>query len=323
MDIVISGTDGRAVRQTGDFTLDLAYGSDEDRFTLSDVAGPALGHGWRWWADGMPYGGIVDTIGISSASDGVTALSYSGRDVHGIMAGKVVRPDSGQSHLVVSGEANALLGQLLSRCSVPWLSASGEGSGVEIQGFRFNRYIDLWTGIRMMLAASGARLDVRFVDGAPVLSAVEADTYGDIPSELVDFTAERKYRPVNHLIGLGSGEGAAREVVDWYADASGAVSQTQTLTGLDEVAEVYDYNGSDDLSADTRAKLEEYQGQGTFDVSLPDWADVDVGDYVTASDAVTGYSVRAQVVKVVLKVSAGTPTISYETGTPQWPEEED
>lgn len=324
MDIVIADADGTPIRQTDDYALDLAYGDDENDFSLSAVAGAPLSQGMRWWVDGTPYGGIVDTVEVSATSDGVSSLSYGGRCVHGVLAAKVIQPDAGRSHLTVSGEANALIGQLLSRCDVPWLSASTDDSGVEISNYRFHRYIDLYSGLRMMLASAGARLAVQFVDNAPILSAVQADGYGTVPSERVDFDAKRTYRPVNHLIGLGTGEGAARQVSEWYADASGAVSQTQTLAGLDEVAEVYDLSSeSEDLPGKTRDKLEEYQGQGTFDVDLPEDAGLDVGDSVTASDAVTGLSVTAEVVKVIVKAEAGEASVSYETGTPQWPEEED
>ena len=325
MDVVIAGADGSPLFQTDDFSLDLAYGADQNDFELSALSGTALSRGMRWCVDGTPYGGIVDTVGISSTSDGVTALSYKGRDVHGIMAAKVIEPDSGQAYLTVSGEANSVIGRMLARCSVDsWLRASTADSGIQVSNYRFNRYVDLWTGLRMMLSGVSARLAVSFVDGSPMLSAVPSDTYGDVPSELVDFTAERTYRPVNHLIGLGTGELAERQVVHWYADAQGVVSQTQTLFGLDEVAEVYDLSSeSDDLSGKTRAKLQDYQGQGIFEVDLPEGTSLDVGDRVAASDAVTGLSVTAEVVKVVVKVSAGEPNINYETGTPQWPEEED
>lgn len=321
MDVVIAGADGSPLFQTDDFTLDLAYGADQNDFELSGLP-RALSRGWRWWVDGTPWGGVVDTVRVSASRDGVSALSYKGRSVQGVMASKVVEPPSGQSHLVVSGEANAVIGQLLDRCDVPWLVASADDSGIELASFSVHRYATLYDALRMALASAGARLAVAFVDGAPVLSAVAADTYGDVPSERVGFDAERTYRPVNHLIGLGVGEGASREVVHWYADASGAVSQTQTLTGLDEVEDTYDYSGSEDLSADTRAKLEGMQGQGTFEADLPDDAPLDVGDVVTASDAETGLSVEAQVTKVVVSVRRGRATVSYETGTPEWPEEE-
>lgn len=325
MDIVIADTNGTALRQTDDFSLDLAYGDDENDFVLSAIKGPALSSGMRWWVDGTAYGGIIDNVKVTSDSDDTSELSYSGRSVQGLMANKVISPDSGQSHLVVTGEANALIAQLLSRCTLnSWLVASTEDSDIQITSYQFYRYIDLWTGLRMMLASAGARINISFIDGKPTLKAVSSTTYGDIPSELVSFTAERTYRPINHLIGLGTGEGAARLVIHWYANAQGVVSQTQTLFGLDEVAATYDLsNETDELSSKTKSKLQEYQGQGTFDVDLPDDTGLDVGDSVTASNADTGLSVTADVVKVVVKVKSGTPTISYETGTPQWPEEED
>lgn len=321
MDVVIAGADGSPLFQTDDFTLDLAYGADQNDFELSGLP-RALSRGWRWWVDGTPWGGVVDTVRVEASGDGVSALSYKGRSVQGVMASKVVEPPVGQSHLVVSGEANSVIGQLLARCDVPWLAASSADSGIELASYRVHRYASLYDALRMSLASAGARLAVAFVDGTPVLSAVAADSYGDVPSERVGFTAERTYRPVNHLMGLGAGEGTARKVVHWYADASGAVSQTQSLFGLDEVAETYDYSGSDDLSADTRSRLEGMQGQGSFDTDLPDDAPLDVGDVVTASDAETGLSVEAQVTKVVVSVTRGRATVSYETGTPEWPEEE-
>lgn len=321
MDVVIAGADGSPLFQTDDFTLDLAYGADQNDFELSGLP-RALSRGQRWWVDGTPWGGVVDTVRVRASRDGVSALSYKGRSVQGVMASKVVEPPAGESHLVVSGEANAVIAQLLARCDVPWLAASTADSGIVLASYQVHRYVSLYDALRMALASAGARLAVSFVDGAPVLSAVAADTYGDVPSERVGFDAERTYRPCNHLIGLGAGEGASREVVHWYADASGAVSQTQTLTGLDEVEDTYDYSGSEDLSADTRAKLEGMQGQGTFDADLPDDAPLDVGDVVTASDAATGLSVEAQVTKVVVSVTRGRATVSYETGTPEWPEEE-
>lgn len=321
MDVVIADADGRPIRQTGDYALDLAYGSDENRYTLS-VSGAPMGGGWRWWCDGTPYGGVVDTVCIDHEPGGSTAMSYKGRDVHGIMEKAVVRPDAGESHLEVSGEANALIRSLLERCGVGWLAPSEEDSGIRVDRHRFRRYVDLWSGLRMMLASAGARPSVSFVDGIPVISAVRSERYGELPSELVGFSAEREHRRVNHLIGLGPGEGADRAVCDWYADSRGALSQEQSLFGIDEVCETCNLSSeSEDLSGATREKLAEYQGQGTFEVTLSEGS-LDVGDAVVASDAESGIDVSSEIVKVIVKAKNGTPSVSYEAGTPQWPEEE-
>ena len=191
MDVVIADGSGEPLWQTDDFSLDLAYGADQNDFELSGLSRP-LSRGWRWWVDGTPFGGIVDTVRVETSADGAPALSYAGRSIQGILAGKIVEPPDGQANLVVSGEANSMLSQLLARSDVPWIVASSEDSGVEIASYTVYRYISLYDAIRMALASAGARLAASFVDGSPVISAVEADSYGDVPSELVGFIAARK-----------------------------------------------------------------------------------------------------------------------------------
>ena len=324
MSVVVMDPDGTPIRQTDDWDADVAYGSDENRFTISRISGPPLSAHMRWQVDGTPYAGIVDTVCPSVSEDGQASVSYRGRTVQGVLAGKIVVPPSGQAHMTATGDLNACIAQVVSSVGLSgYLSVPSEASGFEVDGYAFRRFADAYTCLRMMCRSVGARLSFRATNDGIELSAVSATTYGDVPSELVAFSAERDYRPVNHMVGLGAGEGAAREVVSWYADAGGTLSQTQTLFGVDERAQTYDFASSQDLSGDTKAKLEELQGQGAFDASIPDGASLDVGDVVTASDADTGIGVEAEVVKVVCRVSMGEAGIEYETGTPTWPEEEE
>ena len=278
----------------------------------------------RWQVDGTALAGVVDTVCPSVAEDGSSSVSYKGRTVQGVLAGKVIMPPSGQTHLTATGDLNECITAIVESCGLSeYLVVPSTASGFEVSGYRYRRFCDAYTGLRMLCASVGARLRFRATGDGIELSAVSTTTYGDLPSERVAFDAERTYRPCNHMVGLGAGEGTARQVVHWYADASGALSQTQTLTGVAEVAQTYDYSGSDDLSADTRAKLAELQGQGTFTAALPDDAGLDVGDAVTAYDSTTGIGVEAQVTKVVCKVSLGEAVTGYETGEPQWPEDEE
>ena len=322
--VVVMNASGKALRQTDDWSADIAYGADEQRFTISHLAGPPLSAHMRWQVDGTALAGIVDTVCPSVAEDGGSSVSYKGRTVQGVLAGKVLVPPSGQTHLTATGDLNDCIRQVVQSCGLSgYLAVPSTASGFEVSGYQYRRFVDAYTGLRMLCASAGARLSFLATGSGIELSAVSATTYGDIPSERVAFNAERAYRPCNHMVGLGSGEGAARQVVHWYADASGNLSQTQTLTGVAEVAETYDYSGSDDLSADTKAKLAELQGQGTFTAALPDDAGIDVGDRVTAYDSTTGIGVEAQVTKVICKVSLGEAVTSYETGEPQWPEDEE
>lgn len=322
--VVIMDAAGKALRQTDDWSVDVAYGADEQRFTISRLAGAPLSEHMRWQVDGTALAGVVDKVCPSVAEDGSSSVTYKGRTVQGVLAGKVLMPPSGSAHLTATGDLNECIRSAVESCGLDgYLTVPSTASGFEVSGYQYRRFCDAYTGLRMLCASVGARLRFRATGDGIELSAVSATTYGDLPSERVAFDAERDYRPCNHMVGLGKGEGTAREVVHWYADASGNLSQTQTLTGLDEVAQTYDYSGSDDLSADTKAKLAELQGQGTFDAALPEDAGLDVGDTVTARDAITGVSVEAQVTKVICKVSLGEAVTSYETGEPQWPEDEE
>lgn len=322
--VVIMDASGRALRQTDDWSADIAYGADEQRFTISHLAGPPLSAHMRWQVDGTALAGIVDKVCPSVAEDGSSSVSYKGRTVQGVLAGKVLMPPSGSTHLTATGDLNECIRDVVESCGLlGYLTVPSTSSGFTASGYQYRRYINAYDGLRMLCASVGARLRFRATGSGIELSAVSATTYGDLSSDRVAFDAERDYRPCNHMVGLGSGEGTARDVVHWYADESGALSQTQTLTGLAEVAQTYDYSGSEDLSADTKAKLAELQGQGTFDASLPEDSGLDVGDRVTAYDSTTGIGVEAQVTKVICKVSLGEAVTSYETGTPEWPDDEE
>ena len=321
--IVVLDSAGKALRQTDDWTADIAYGADEQRFTISHLAGAPLSAHMRWQVDGTALAGVVDTVCPSVAEDGSSSVSYKGRTVQGVLAGKVLVPPAGQTHLTATGDLNECIRAVVESCGLSgYITVPSTASGFEVSGYRYRRYINAYDGLRMLCASVGARLRFRATGDGIELSAVSATTYGDIPSERVAFDAERTYRPCNHMVGLGAGEGTARQVVHWYADEGGALSQTQTLTGVAEVAQTYDHSGSEDLSADTRAKLAELQGQGTFTAALPDDAGLDVGDRVTAYASTTGIGVEAQVTKVICKISLGEAVTGYETGEPQWPEEE-
>lgn len=324
LSVVVMDASGRALRQADDWSADVAYGADEQRFVISHLAGPPLSAHMRWQVDGTALAGVVDDVCPSVAEDGSSSVSYEGRTVQGVLAGKVLLPPSGQTHLTATGDLNECIRSVVQACGLSgYLTVPSEASGFKVDGYRYRRFCDAYTGLRMLCASVGARLRFLATGDGIMLSAVPATTYGELPSERVAFDARRTYRPCNHMVGLGEGEGTAREVVHWYADEAGALSQTQTLFGLAEVAQTYDHSGSDDLSADTRAKLAELQGQGTFDAHLPEDSGLDVGDVVTVYDADTGDSVEAQVTKVIVKVSLGEASTDYEAGEPQWPEDEE
>ena len=108
----------------------------------------------------------------------------------------------------------------------------------------------------------------------------------------------------------------ARVVVHWYADAKGNVSQTQSLRGVDEITQVYDYSNAEtaELNQKTCEKLQDLQSEGEVKVAVHEDSGIvfDVGDTVTARDNLTGITVNATISKKIVKVSGGVMSVDYE-----------
>lgn len=313
VDLIITDAARTDVAALTDFTLDAAWGSDENSLELSTTR--SIPAGALAYMDGSEVGGIVDSL-RDQLTRGGSKLTYQGRTWHGILAGKILAPDAGEDYLTVSGNAKDVLAQLLRRIGLDGLYEA-EPSDVDIPGWQFDRYEDAYTGIRRMLAASGAKLRLVWASGGVHAIAEPAAHYGDtIDSDLLDFDATRVWRQVNHMIGLGKGDLKDRAVSHWFADSNGNVSRAQTLTGIDEIARTYDLSSADadELDVKTREKLASLQSQGIVDVTVRDDIDatLDVGDAIAARDNITGITVNATVTKKIVKVSDGIMTADYE-----------
>lgn len=316
VDLILT-RDGTAYASVQAASLDLAFGEDENDYELvlpDDVAGLVAAHD-VWMIDGTEYGGVVDSV-QSDVADGANVITFSGRSLQGILSHKILQPDKGQDYLKVSGTVTQVLTQIINRCGLGSLFAAADND-LQVSG-RFDRYADAYTGLRKLLASYSCALVFRCGDDRVVLDAVPLDdTDGTLDSGSMDFTAKREYRRTNHLIGLGEGELKDRAVSHWYADENGKVSQKQTLTGLDEVADTYEYTNADEteLSEKTKEELESRQeGTGTIDVTMRDGTDHNVGDLLSAVDDVTGVSVRATITKKIVKITDGVLSVDYEVG---------
>lgn len=269
------------------------------------------------YVEGTEYGGVIDE---SESDPDARVVTYSGRSWHGILAGKVICPPAGQSHRTVSGEANALLLSLVGLLGLSdVMTASAEDSGVEVGPYSFGRYVDGYTGLLDMLASAGARLGVAYDStiGRAVLSAVPAREEAVGPdSNDARVSVRRVRRCVNHLISLGEGEGAARVVRHDYADAEGNVSQTQTLTGVDEICETYDYSGADAerLAEAAPERLRGMQDRGGFEADLDSDGAYAIGDVVPGVDLETGDEILVPVSSKVVVVTGSAVSVECRAG---------
>ena len=318
VDLIITDSNHVDARSAADYTLDCAWGADENDFELT--VDRLIDAGSYVYFDGGECGGVVDSL-KDSLKDGRSTLTYGGRTWHGMLANKILEPDKGKDYLTVSGTASTVIGSLISRVgldSVFDAVVPPDGSGdPSIKQYQFDRYTDCYTGLRKMCEANGLKLRLAYTSGRVNIWAEPVAHYGDsIDSDLIDFDATRTWRKPNHLIGLGKGDLAARTVVHWYADAKGNVSQSQSLKGVDEITQVYDYSNAEtaELNQKTREKLQELQSEGDVKVTVRDDANVvfDVGDTVTARDNLTGITVNASITKKIVKVSGGVMSVDYE-----------
>ena len=295
------------------FEMDLAFGADEQDFEIA-FPSPTLSGGELLYIDGTEYGGIVDVITQSTETDNII---YAGRTWHGMLAGKIVKPPTNANYYTLSGDANACIRSLLTKVGLTdVLTGRTTSAGISVN-YQFERFCNAYDGLLKMLASANAVLRIERHDGITELWAEPRTTITDeADSDLMDFSITDSVRVPNHLVCAGEGELQGRVVVDLYADSSGNVSQTQTLTGVDEIALLYNYNNADaaELIAEGTKELQSYQLGGGADLQVNNKGDWHVGDKIQVRDNRTGLVITSTIAKKIVKVKDGILSVDYEIG---------
>jgi hypothetical protein len=320
MDLIYANTNKEDLGVMRDFTFDLAFGSDENDFECKIVrSNHCCEEDFFLYCEGTEYGGIIDDIEVDTGNDEIT---YHGRTWHGILNSKVIEPDNGEDHLVLSGEANTILAILIARLGLTSLFvASEEISDITVLNYKMHRYIAGYDGIRKMLKEFGAKLNISFKGGFVELSAkpfVDYSKDDQFDNDQISFNIKKVGNPLNHVICLGKGDLAEREVIHVYADENGNISESQVFTGLSEVSKTYE-----NVNAEDSEKLK----QGGIDLILKSWnsnelkydfdsdsESFDVGDVVGAREEITGTEVNAEITKKIITINNNTTKISYKVG---------
>lgn len=319
MDLIYTNSSMQAIGVMKAYDLDLAFGSDENDFEIKvDANNHCCEAGYYVYIIGTEYGGVIDAVTSDTKTGEVT---YTGRTWHGILNSKVICPDAGQDYLTLNNEANGVLNSLITRMGLTSIfTVNIYASGLEISHYKMPRYVTGYDGIMQMLKSVGGKLVLSFDGEKVILSAAPIADHtkdGSVSSDAMSFQVKTTSKKVNHLICLGQGELKDRTVVHLYADASGSISQTQTLTGADEYTAVYDYPSAESTQKLIEAgasRLAELQNQDNLSVSLneAEYA-FDVGDVVGAVDTVTGISVSVPITKKIVSIRNDYMSVSYET----------
>jgi hypothetical protein len=249
-------------------------------------------------------------------------LTYKGRTWHGILASKVIEPNPGEAYLTVSGDVNTIISDLITRLGLGGLFvAESSKSNLVIDSYKFDRYVDAYTGLTKMLGKISGKLKFSFINSHVVISASPIIDYSkdeQFDNDSVEMEFEKTQNTVNHLICLGKGELTERTVVHLYADENGNVSQIQTFFGVEEVTATYEYptvESVEELVKNGTTKLQEYTSPNKVQMNFtPESNTFDIGDIIGAREIITSTSASAKVTKKIVTISQGEVNIQYKVG---------
>lgn len=317
MDMILSAADGQEIKVidydfdldlggTNDFQINTSYASWDDRIKI----------GCLFYIPGTEYGGIIKSISSTTETGSIALNGYTWR---GYLEKRIIRPASGYDYYIATGELNSVLSALI---NIPGFVVSSANTGVSVN-FQMERYCTVLDGIEKMLASVGYRLDISYVQtisgGYVFVQAVKAGLFGDTveysQDSMINFTSNDNQMGVNHLICLGKGELKNRIVVDLFADRDGNISQTQTITGIDEIVEIFESNGAEEhtLIESGTSRLQERLSKKTFAVAINEVeTELFIGDIVTGQDYITGNKVTKPIVEKIVKRSDGNISIDYK-----------
>lgn len=333
MEIVSVAKDGTELGMLRDIRgLDVDIGATNDfqiTFGAASWSDDILSSADYWYADG--YGEVGGRIGSVKSITGKKQVQLMGYTWRGLLDKHIISPDSGEDYKVVSGEANAVLKELIEPCFGGLYVVSSEASAFTISKHQFKRYETLLSGVVSMLYDVGAKLDIQYVPGKysastfqPGYVLISAVPIVDYSNEIefsqdgkIDFTAQDYRMGVNHLICLGKGELKDRQVIHLYSDQDGNISETQSFFGADEIAEVYDYSSAESL-ADLKSygiqRAKELSNYKALQISLNE-VQAQIGDIVGGQEQITGITLKKQIAEIIVKVdSKGKLSITHKVG---------
>lgn len=300
------------VGEQNTFQIRLTYGTWDERIQIGKLV----------YIPETEYGGIIKKISSATNTEEITLEGYTWR---GYLAHRIISPPSGSDYYIASGDLNNIISSVV---SVPGFRVADFECGVSVSNYKFNRYIDVASGLETMCESVGFRLDIKYIQtasaGYVLVQAVPAGNYGgDIEysqDSMIDFSSVDNQMAVNHLVCLGIGELKNRLVLHLYADANGNVSQTQTLNGINEIVDKFDNSGAETqtlIDTGTR-RLKELQGGKSFTPSLKtvDF-ELFLGDIVSGKDYITGNSVTQPITDKIVRRDTGWVTYEYKISEPK------
>ena len=261
MDLIYTDSQKKDIGVLKDYTMDLAYGSDENNFELVVPLSKdnIIEYDSIVYMDGTEYGGFIDERVVSTTSSTIT---YKGRTPHGFLNSYVIYPNGPDGYRTVTGDAlNILIDILDDFHLLDYFEFDTGAESIYIDSFKF-RYEYIYDGIIKMLATVNAKLILIWNNGKIRVTIKTISNYADeqeLDSSQLLFTIGNKENCVNHLLCLSRGELNDRKVISLYTNENGFIqpylvndppyedsdyvldNTYQLLSGKDEICQIYDY----------------------------------------------------------------------------------
>lgn len=265
---------------------------------------------------GTEWGGMVEDVNHVG-----TTVKVGGPTWRGMLARKIISPPAGQAYKAITAmDANQAIAALVGSSFGPLFAVSTDDSGVTVSGSF--RYTNLLAAIHSMLQQYGARLEIIFDGTQVVLSAVSSVDYTDTElSQEYEAPLESSVaygEAYNHVIALGRGELAEREVVELWRLDDGTITTTTQPAGANDKQFVLDYPNAEsleELTSSATDKLIESSPVESIGINLDEIEiDFKLGDVVGGRDKVTGLTISKPITKKILKIDKNGRKINYKAG---------
>ena len=298
--------------------IDIEVGTSEATNDF-EITCPPISDAYGFYIPGTEYGGIIERIKAKSDSIEETMSGWTWR---GLLTQDIIMPPSGSDYRVVSGDANAVIAEILQNMLGGFFTVPGTVSGCTISNYQFPLYVNVLDGIQNMLESYGYRLSIHAEK--PASGAALAVTVEVVPAVKIS-GSENEDSPytvsitdnrmgINHLVCMGKGELQNRQRVDLYVQENGKIGTVKYYSGFLERTAYYDYSSVESLDELTKhgtERLKELSSSISVSVTVADNYDSEIGDIVTAS--IAGNVVQTPIIRKTVKITQGVISTSLKT----------
>ena len=274
---------------------------------------------------GTEYGGIVEKVKHVSSTGSVVLFGATWR---GILSRRIIVPPSGSNYVSVNADAAAVVKQLIDNTvGSPFFVVDPTPVGKTIDDdYRFN---NLLTEIHMALDVLDLKLVISMIPGDShtpahvkflVLPSVDWSNEIEISQDYDGaLTTVSEVGAYNHIIALGRGDLAARQVVQLYVLPDGTITDNASSAGAPAGLQLRTYlleNQSAESIAALRKSAEEKLSDfvstqsAELDISYSELG-VQLGDRVSIRDFITGFEGLAKLDRIIYTVDYRGESIRY------------